>query len=121
MGAADADKSDMIFECIRQLSDIKTYFKLLETQIKVLFPKYKQNSETLSNVISIKETAQKKMQTFCCPKCSYMTYHIYIEFGKFLKSNCRETFCRKELHSKFENSLTDSKTKFLIGFVFYFQ
>ena len=26
MGAADADKSDVIFECIRQLSDVKTYY-----------------------------------------------------------------------------------------------
>ena len=40
MGVADADKSDMIFECIRQLSDVKTYYKLTENEIKILFRKY---------------------------------------------------------------------------------
>ena len=36
MGAADADKSDVIFECIRQLSDVKTDNKLTETEIKII-------------------------------------------------------------------------------------
>ena len=30
MGAANADKKDMVDECVRQLSDIKTCFKLTE-------------------------------------------------------------------------------------------
>ena len=34
MGAADADKNDVILECTRQLSDVKTYYKLSETEIK---------------------------------------------------------------------------------------
>ena len=32
--AADADKEDVISECVRQLSDIKTYLKLTEEEIK---------------------------------------------------------------------------------------
>ena len=36
MGAADADKKDVVFECVRQLSDIKTYLKLSEESLKSL-------------------------------------------------------------------------------------
>ena len=32
MGTADADKKDVVFECARQLGDIKTYFKLAEEE-----------------------------------------------------------------------------------------
>ena len=35
MGAADADKSAVIFECIRHLSDVKTYYKLTETETEI--------------------------------------------------------------------------------------
>ena len=34
MGAADADKKDVIEECERQLGDIKTYFKISEEELK---------------------------------------------------------------------------------------
>ena len=34
MGAADADKMDVILECVRQLTDIKTYLKISEEEIK---------------------------------------------------------------------------------------
>ena len=34
MGCAHADKSDVIFECIRQLGDVKTYSKRSEAEIK---------------------------------------------------------------------------------------
>ena len=34
MGAADADKSDVISECERQLGDIKTYLKISEEELK---------------------------------------------------------------------------------------
>ena len=34
MGAADADKKDVVDECVRQLSDVKTYFKLTEEELK---------------------------------------------------------------------------------------
>ena len=34
MGAADADKEDVITECVRQLSDKKTYLKLTEEELK---------------------------------------------------------------------------------------
>ena len=34
MDATDADKKDMIFECVRQLEDIKTYLKISEEELK---------------------------------------------------------------------------------------
>ena len=34
MGAADADKKDVVFECTRQLSDIETYLKLTQEELK---------------------------------------------------------------------------------------
>ena len=34
MGAADADKEDIIFECVRQLRDIKTCLKISEEELK---------------------------------------------------------------------------------------
>ena len=34
MGAADADKTDVISECERQLGDIKTYLKISEEELK---------------------------------------------------------------------------------------
>ena len=32
MSAADADKTDVILECVRQLGDIKTYLKISEEE-----------------------------------------------------------------------------------------
>ena len=43
MGAADAGKQDAVDECVRQLSDVKTYFKLTEEELKTSFRKYKLN------------------------------------------------------------------------------
>ena len=37
MGAADADKIDVISECVRQLSDMKTYLKLTEEKLKNIY------------------------------------------------------------------------------------
>ena len=34
MGSADADKTDVISECERQLEDIKTYLKISEEELK---------------------------------------------------------------------------------------
>ena len=53
MIAADADKSDVIFECITQLSDVKIYYKLSETEIK--------------NIISEIQTKLRNL----------ITYHLY--------------------------------------------
>ena len=35
VGAADADKKDVIFECVRQLEDIKIYLKISEEELKI--------------------------------------------------------------------------------------
>ena len=34
MGVTDADKMDVILECVRQLGDIKTYLKISEEELK---------------------------------------------------------------------------------------
>ena len=34
VGAVDADNKDMVFECVRQLGDVNTYFKLTEQELK---------------------------------------------------------------------------------------
>ena len=34
MGVADTDKTDIVFECTRPLSNIKAYLKLLEEDLK---------------------------------------------------------------------------------------
>ena len=69
MGAADADKEDVISECVRQLSDVKTYLKLTEEETK--------------NIIT--RIAQNKRQTFCYQKKIFLTFRISILFGKFFK------------------------------------
>ena len=47
-GAADAEKEDTCtLECLRQLSDIKTYLRLTEEEIKTLYQKFKINLQEL--------------------------------------------------------------------------
>ena len=64
MGAADANKSDVIFECARQLNDAKHTINFRRPKSKTLSPKYKQNSEILSQATYIKVTAQNQKRTF---------------------------------------------------------
>jgi len=48
MGAADADKKDVVFECARQLLNIKTYLKFSEEDLKSIISdiqKYTQNGQ----------------------------------------------------------------------------
>ena len=48
MGAADADKKDVVFECARQLLNIKTYLKFSEEDLKSIISdiqKYTQNEQ----------------------------------------------------------------------------
>ena len=54
MGAADAEKSDVIFECIRQLSDFKTYYKLSETEIKNIISEIQTKLRNLITLNTIK-------------------------------------------------------------------
>jgi len=48
MGAADADKKDVVFECARQLLNIKTHLKFSEEDLKSIISdiqKYTQNGQ----------------------------------------------------------------------------
>ena len=86
ISAADADKSDDIFECIRQLSDVvKTYYKLTENEIKTTILEIQKIEKLKLQAIYIKKIAQKKKQTFCCQKCTYDIPHFYI-IWKILKN-----------------------------------
>ena len=86
MGAADADKSDMIFECIRQLSDIKTYFKLLETQIKSIISKIQTKLRNLIKCYLYKGNCTKKDADFLLSKMFiYDILHLY-RIWKILKN-----------------------------------
>ena len=38
MGTADADKKDVVDECVQQLSDVKTYQKVSEEELKNIIP-----------------------------------------------------------------------------------
>ena len=33
-----ADKKDVVFECVRQLTDVETYLKLSEEELKIIIP-----------------------------------------------------------------------------------
>ena len=79
MGAADADKKDVVFECARQLLNIKTYLKFSEEDLKSIISdiqKYTQNGQW--KVTCTKGTVRKKRQNFCCQKCIYSKFHIFI-------------------------------------------
>ena len=78
MGAADADKSDVIFECIRQQSDVKTYYKLTENEIKNIISEIQTKLRNLITCHLYKGNSTKQDADFCCLKCLYMTYHIFI-------------------------------------------
>ena len=43
MGAADADKADVILECVRQLGYTKTYLKFQKKKLNNSLQKYKRN------------------------------------------------------------------------------
>ena len=64
MGAAEADKKDVIEECERQLGDIKTYFKISEEELKEFITKYKISYKGLWKAICIREIARKKRLNF---------------------------------------------------------
>ena len=79
MRDADAEKRDAIFEHIRQLSEVKTYCKLSDTEIKNIISEIQTKLRNLIICHLYKGNCNctKKMRNFCCPKCLYMTYHIF--------------------------------------------
>ena len=61
MGAADSDKVDVISECIRNLSDMKTYLKLTEEKLK--------NKNLIMNIQNkLKRTVESHLYKGNCTK-----------------------------------------------------
>ena len=57
MGTADADKKDVVDECVRQLSDVKTYHKLSEEELKNIISEIQTKLKTHSG----KSFVQRKL------------------------------------------------------------
>ena len=86
MGAADADKSDVIFECTRQLSDVKTYYKLSETEIKNIISEIQTKLRNIVTCHLYKENCTKTEADFLLSKMFiYDIPHFYI-IWKILKN-----------------------------------
>ena len=65
LGAAIADKEDVVNECKRQLYDIATYFKLSIEQMEMLIAKIQTNLEEVVNKHKIRKIAiTRKLQLF---------------------------------------------------------
>ena len=77
-GAADADKEDVILECIRQLSDIKTYLKLTEEEIKNIITEIQNKLKRTVKSHLYKGNCTKKEADFCYQKCTFLMSHISI-------------------------------------------
>ena len=79
MGAADADKNDVIFECTRQLSDVKTYYKLSETEIKYIISEIQTKLRNLITCRLYKGNCTKTEADFLLSKMfTYDIPHFYI-------------------------------------------
>ena len=86
MGAADADKSDVIFECIRQLGDVKTYSKRSETEIKNIISEIQTKLRNIVTCHLYKGNCTKTEADFLLSKMYiYDIPHFYI-IWKILKN-----------------------------------
>ena len=126
MGAADADKNDVIFECIRQLGDVKTYSKRSEAEIKNIISEIQTKLRNRVTCHLYRGNCTKTEADFLLSKMYiYDIPHFYI-IWKILKNPIvgrpivagynwiltpASIFVGhyfKEFYSKFENILTDS-------------
>ena len=146
MGAADADKVNVISECVRQLSDMKTYLKLTEEELKNIITDIQNKLKRTVESHLYKGNCTNKEADFLLSKMYIFDIpHFYI-IWKILKNPIvRRPIVAgynwiltpasifvghylKEFYSKFENILTDSlsliklwKIQFLIRTIFYLQ
>ena len=126
MGAADADKKDVIKECERQLGDIKTYFKISEEELKQFITEIQNKLKRVVESHMYKGNCTKKEAEFLMSKMYiYEIPHFYI-IWKILKNPIvgrpivagynwiltpASIFVGhhlKTFYSKFENILNDS-------------
>ena len=86
MGAADADKKDVVFECARQLSDKKTYFKLSEENLKTIISEIQNKLKRTVESHMYKGNCTKKEADFLLSKMYIFDIpHFYI-IWKILKN-----------------------------------
>ena len=85
MGAVDADKKDVVDECVRQLSDVKTYFKLTEEDLKNIISEIQTKLKNTVESHLYKGNCTKKEADFLLSKMYiYDIPHFYI-IWKILK------------------------------------
>ena len=83
MGAADADKTDVIKECERQLGDMKTYLKNSEEELKQFITEIQNKLKKIVESHMYKGNCTKKEAEFLMSKmCICMKFRISISFGK---------------------------------------
>ena len=77
LGAAAAEKKDVIKECLRQLCDVQTYFKLSMEEVEMLIAKIR--TELLEIVNKYSNECSKKEKDFLLSKTNGFTIpHSYI-------------------------------------------
>ena len=86
LGAAAAEKEDVIKECSRQLYDIQTYLKLSMEEVEMLIAKIRTELLDVINKYSMKNECSKKEKDFLLSKIKGFTIpHFYI-IWKILKN-----------------------------------
>ena len=86
MGVAGVDKEDVISECVRQLSDIKTYLKLTEEEFKNIITDIQNKLKRKVESHLYKGNCTKKEADFLLSKLYvFDTPHFYI-IWKILKN-----------------------------------
>ena len=61
-----------------QLNGMKTHLKLTEEKLKKIYNGHTKQIKTHGRAIYTREIARKKRQTFCCQKCMFLTFHMFI-------------------------------------------
>jgi len=86
LGAAAAEKTDVIMECKRQLHDIMTYLKLSMEEVEILIAKIQSELSEVVNKFVAKKECSKKEALFLLSKNRLFTVpHFYI-IWKVLKN-----------------------------------
>ena len=79
MGAADADKIDVISECVRNLNDMKTHLKLTEGKLKNIYNGHTKQIKTHGGKLFIQgKLHEKRGRLFVVKNVRFLTFHIFI-------------------------------------------
>ena len=86
MGAVDADKKDVVSECIRQLSDVQAYLKLSEVELKTIISEIQNKlKRTVESHIYKGKCLKNEVDFLLSKKYVYDIPHFYIIWN-FLKT-----------------------------------